>query len=136
MTDAFICDAVRTPIGRYGGILAKIRADDLGAVPMKALLARNAGLDPAAIDEVFYGCANQSGEDNRNVARMSLLLAGLPPVVPGDYLVLHDTGAYGASMSSNYNSRPLLPEVLFDGGKARLIRRSQTIQELLSLELC
>ena len=83
MTDAFICDAVRTPIGRYGGILAKIRADDLGAVPMKALLARNAGLDPAAIDEVFYGCANQSGEDNRNVARMSLLLAGLPPVVPG-----------------------------------------------------
>jgi 3-oxoadipyl-CoA thiolase len=83
MTQAFICDAVRTPIGRYGGGLAGIRADDLGAVPMRALLARNAGLDPAAIDEVFYGCANQSGEDNRNVARMSLLLAGLPYTVPG-----------------------------------------------------
>ena len=83
MNEAFICDAVRTPIGRYGGILARIRADDLGAVPMKGLLARNTDLDPAAIDEVFYGCANQSGEDNRNVARMSLLLAGLPHTVAG-----------------------------------------------------
>lgn len=83
MTDAFICDAVRTPIGRYAGGLANIRADDLGALPMKALLARNPGLDPGAIEEVFYGCANQSGEDNRNVARMSLLLAGLPHTVPG-----------------------------------------------------
>lgn len=83
MPEAFICDAVRTPIGRYGGILAGIRADDLGAVPMKALLARNPSLDPTAIDEVFYGCANQSGEDNRNVARMSLLLADLPNAVPG-----------------------------------------------------
>jgi len=80
---AYICDAVRTPIGRYGGGLAAIRADDLGAVPLKALLARNPGLDPAAVEEVFYGCANQSGEDNRNVARMSLLLAGLPHTVPG-----------------------------------------------------
>lgn len=83
MSEAFICDAVRTPVGRYGGGLAPVRADDLGAVPMKALLARNPGLDPAAIEEVFYGCANQSGEDNRNVARMSLLLAGLPHTVPG-----------------------------------------------------
>ena len=83
MPDAFICDAVRTPIGRYGGILARVRPDDLGAVPMRALLARNPGLDPAALQEVFYGCANQSGEDNRNVARMSLLLAGLPCSVPG-----------------------------------------------------
>lgn len=83
MTDAFICDAVRTPIGRYGGILAKVRADDLGALPMKALMARNSGLDPMVIEEVFYGCANQSGEDNRNVARMSLLLAGVPHGVPG-----------------------------------------------------
>src|SRR3546814_14706444 len=81
MTDAFICDAVRTPIGRYGGILAGVRADDLGALPIAQLLARNPGLDPAAIEEVFYGCANQSGEDNRNVARMSLLLAGLPSSV-------------------------------------------------------
>ena len=83
MTEAFICDAVRTPVGRYGGGLAKVRADDLGALPMKALLTRNPGLDPSAIEEVFYGCANQSGEDNRNVARMSLLLAGLPHTVPG-----------------------------------------------------
>jgi 3-oxoadipyl-CoA thiolase len=83
MTEAFICDAVRTPVGRYGGILARVRADDLGGLPMRALLARNPGLDPAAIEEVFYGCANQSGEDNRNVARMSLLLAGLPHTVPG-----------------------------------------------------
>jgi len=83
MTHAFICDAVRTPIGRYGGSLAAVRADDLGATPLKALLARNGTLDPGAIEEVFYGCANQSGEDNRNVARMSLLLAGLPSSVPG-----------------------------------------------------
>ncbi|MBF7014967.1 3-oxoadipyl-CoA thiolase [Novosphingobium resinovorum] len=83
MTEAFICDAVRTLIGRYGGGLSKVRADDLGAVPMRALIARNPSLDPAAIEEVFYGCANQSGEDNRNVARMSLLLAGLPHTVPG-----------------------------------------------------
>ncbi|KKW90115.1 3-oxoadipyl-CoA thiolase [Sphingobium chungbukense] len=83
MTEAFICDAVRTPIGRYGGSLSRVRADDLGALPMKALIERNPGLDPAAIEEVFYGCANQSGEDNRNVARMSLLLAGLPHSVPG-----------------------------------------------------
>jgi len=83
MTQAFLCDAIRTPIGRYGGILAGVRADDLGALPMKALIARNPGLDPAAIEEVFYGCANQPGEDNRNVARMSLLLAGLPHTVPG-----------------------------------------------------
>ncbi|PZU11020.1 3-oxoadipyl-CoA thiolase [Sphingomonas sp.] len=83
MTEAFLCDAIRTPVGRYGGGLAKIRADDLGALPMKALLSRNPELDPAAIEEVFYGCANQSGEDNRNVARMSLLLAGLPFGVPG-----------------------------------------------------
>lgn len=83
MSEAFICDAVRTPIGRYNGGLARIRADDLGAVPIRALLKRNCALPPEAVDEVFYGCANQSGEDNRNVARMSLLLAGLPTRVPG-----------------------------------------------------
>jgi len=81
--DVFICDAVRTPIGRFGGALAAVRADDLGAIPLKALLERNPQLDPEAIDDVFYGCANQAGEDNRNVARMSLLLAGLPETVPG-----------------------------------------------------
>lgn len=81
--DVFICDAVRTPIGRFGGALAAVRADDLAAIPLKALLERNPGLDPAAIDEVFMGCANQAGEDNRNVARMAALLAGLPETVPG-----------------------------------------------------
>ncbi len=83
MTEAFICDAARTPIGRYGGALARVRTDDLGALPIRALVERNTGLDPAAIEDVFYGCANQAGEDNRNVARMSLLLAGLPCAVPG-----------------------------------------------------
>jgi acetyl-CoA acyltransferase len=83
MTDAFICDALRTPFGRYGGALATVRADDLGAIPIRALLARHPELDPAAIDDVLYGCANQAGEDNRNVARMSALLAGLPVEVPG-----------------------------------------------------
>jgi 3-oxoadipyl-CoA thiolase len=83
MAEAFICDAVRTPIGRYGGALAAVRADDLGAIPLRALLARNPGLDPSAIEEVLLGCANQAGEDNRNVARMALLLAGLPQEVPG-----------------------------------------------------
>jgi 3-oxoadipyl-CoA thiolase len=83
MRDAFICDAVRTPIGRYGGVLAKVRTDDLAAVPIRALLRRNPQADWAALDEVFYGCANQAGEDNRNVARMALLLAGLPDSVPG-----------------------------------------------------
>jgi 3-oxoadipyl-CoA thiolase len=82
MTDAWICDAVRTPIGRYGGALSAVRADDLGAIPIRALMARNGSLDAAAIDDLVYGCANQAGEDNRNVARMSLLLAGLPPTVP------------------------------------------------------
>jgi acetyl-CoA acyltransferase len=83
MTVAYICDYVRTPIGRFGGALASIRPDDLGAVPLKALLERNPQLDPSAIDDVIFGCANQAGEDNRNVARMSLLLAGYPTAVTG-----------------------------------------------------
>ncbi|WP_024555105.1 3-oxoadipyl-CoA thiolase [Franconibacter helveticus 513] len=83
MSQAFICDAVRTPFGRFGGALAGVRADDLAALPLKALLERNPNLDPALIDDVIYGCANQAGEDNRNVARMALLLAGLPETVPG-----------------------------------------------------
>ncbi|ATF89648.1 3-oxoadipyl-CoA thiolase [Burkholderia gladioli] len=83
MTDAFLCDAIRTPIGRYGGSLSSVRADDLGAVPIKALIERNRDVDWSAIDDVIYGCANQAGEDNRNVARMSALLGGLPQSVPG-----------------------------------------------------
>jgi len=83
MIDAFICDAIRTPIGRYGGSLSTIRADDLAAIPMRALMERNSDVDWGRVDDVVYGCANQAGEDNRNVARMSLLLAGLPTEVPG-----------------------------------------------------
>ncbi|KQZ21997.1 3-oxoadipyl-CoA thiolase [Caulobacter sp. Root1472] len=83
MTTAYLCDGIRTPIGRYGGALAKVRADDLAAIPLRALAARNPNLDLATIDEVVLGCANQAGEDNRNVARMALLLAGFPVEVPG-----------------------------------------------------
>src|SRR5438128_10222385 len=83
MNEAFICDAIRTPIGRYGGALKDVRADDLGAIPLRELVRRNPGVDWSAIDDVVYGCANQAGEDNRNVARMSALLAGLPLEVPG-----------------------------------------------------
>ena len=83
MRQVFICDAIRTPIGRYGGALAQVRTDDLGAIPIKALMERNKSVDWAAVDDVYFGCANQAGEDNRNVARMSALLAGLPDCVPG-----------------------------------------------------
>ncbi|TJW09635.1 MAG: 3-oxoadipyl-CoA thiolase, partial [Mesorhizobium sp.] len=83
MAEAFICDYIRTPIGRFGGSLSSVRADDLGAIPLKALVERSPGVDWADIDGVVYGCANQAGEDNRNVARMSLLLAGLPQEVSG-----------------------------------------------------
>src|SRR3954463_7514531 len=83
MTHAFICDAIRTPFGRYGGALSSIRTDDLGALPIAALMARNPKVDWAAVSDVLYGCANQAGEDNRNVARMASLLAGLPIGVPG-----------------------------------------------------
>ena len=83
LADAYICDYIRTPIGRFGGSLSSVRADDLGAIPLKALVERNASVDWAAVDDVIYGCANQAGEDNRNVARMALLLAGLPLEVPG-----------------------------------------------------
>src|ERR1700674_4872537 len=83
MEPAYVCDAVRTPFGRYGGTLASIRTDDLAATPLRALVGRNAGVDWSAVDDVVYGCANQAGEDNRNVARMALLLASLPKEVPG-----------------------------------------------------
>jgi 3-oxoadipyl-CoA thiolase len=86
MGDVFLCDAVRTPIGRFGGSLAKVRTDDLAAAPIKALMARNPKIDWSAVDEVYFGCANQAGEDNRNVARMALLLAGMPETVPGQTL--------------------------------------------------
>ena len=81
--DAFICDYLRTPIGRFGGALSSVRTDDLAAIPIRALMQKHAGLDWAAVDEVILGCANQAGEDNRNVARMAVLLSGLPESVPG-----------------------------------------------------
>ena len=83
MNQAFICDAIRTPIGRYGGALSSVRADDLGALPIKELMERNPQVEWNLVDDIIYGCANQAGEDNRNVARMSGLLAGLPVDVPG-----------------------------------------------------
>src|SRR3974390_2691470 len=83
MPNAFVCDAIRTPFGRYGGTLSSVRADDLAAIPIKALRERNPSVDWSAVDDVILGCANQAGEDNRNVARMALLLAGLPQTVPG-----------------------------------------------------
>src|ERR1700740_770517 len=83
VNEVFICDAIRTPFGRYGGALASIRTDDLAAIPMRALVERNPTVDWNAVDDVVYGCANQAGEDNRNVARMALLLAGVPKEVPG-----------------------------------------------------
>lgn len=83
MTEAYVCDAVRTPIGRYGGALSKVRADDLAAIPLAELMKRNPDMDWSQIDDVYYGCVNQAGEDNRNVARMALLLAGISPEVPG-----------------------------------------------------
>ena len=83
MSEVFICDAVRTPFGRFGGALSTVRADDLAAIPIRGLMERNAGVDWSAVDDVIYGCANQAGEDNRNVARMALLLAGMPKEVPG-----------------------------------------------------
>src|ERR1700740_2092642 len=84
MTDAFICDAIRTPFGRYGGSLSGVRADDLAALPIAALMARHPGVDWAAVDDLYYGCANQAGEDNRNIGRMAALLAGLPAEVPAN----------------------------------------------------
>ncbi len=83
MANAFICDAIRTPFGRYGGVLSSVRADDLAAIPLKSLCERNPSVDWSAVDDVILGCANQAGEDNRNVGRMALLLAGLPQTVPG-----------------------------------------------------
>ena len=82
MSEAFVCDAVRTPIGRYGGLLSSVRADDLAAVPLAGLMARNPGVDWSKVDDLIYGCANQAGEDNRNVGRMAVLLSGLPVSIP------------------------------------------------------
>src|SRR5712691_749516 len=103
MPEAFICDGMRTPIGRYGGALAKVRTDDLAAVPIKALMRRHPRADWSKLDDVYFGCANQAGEDNRNVARMALLLAGLPDSIPGltmNRLCASGLNAVGAAASA------------------------------------
>src|SRR3954453_14854478 len=105
MPEAFICDAVRTPFGRYGGALSSIRTDDLAALPLKALMERNAGVDWEARAAVIYGCVNQAGEDNRNVARMALLLAGLPPSVPGATV----NRLCGSGMGAAFSPAPRTP---------------------------
>ena len=108
MKSAWICDAVRTPIGRYGGALSSVRADDLGAIPIRALTERNPGLNPEPIDDLIFGCANQAGEDNRNVARMSALLAGLPPSVPAATVNrLCGSGMNAAGNAAQINRRSL-----------------------------
>ena len=110
MKDAYICDYIRTPIGRFGGALSAVRPDDLAAVPLRALMARNGGVDWAAVDDVILGCANQAGEDNRNVARMAVLLAGLPQTVSGHHdqpavRVGHGCGADGGAADQGGRGR-------------------------------
>src|SRR5690606_18176786 len=107
---------IRTPIGRFGGSLSSVRADDLGAVPLKALMERNASVDWEAVDDVLYGCANQAGEDNRNVARMALLLAGLPDVVPGATINRLCGSGMDAVMSAARAIRAGEAELMIAGG--------------------
>ncbi|KQZ82910.1 beta-ketoadipyl CoA thiolase [Mesorhizobium sp. Root157] len=122
MAEAFICDYVRTPIGRFGGSLSAVRADDLAAVPMKALIERNPGVDWAAVDDVIYGCANQAGEDNRNVARMSLLLAGLPQVVSGSTINRLCGSGMDAIISASRAIKSGEAELLIAGGVESMSR--------------
>jgi acetyl-CoA acyltransferase len=122
MPEAYICDYIRTPIGRFGGSLSSVRADDLGAVPLKALMERNASVDWEAVDDVLYGCANQAGEDNRNVARMSLLLAGLPDVVPGATINRLCGSGMDAVMSAARAIRAGEAELMVAGGVESMSR--------------
>jgi acetyl-CoA acyltransferase len=122
MPEAYICDYIRTPIGRFGGSLSSVRADDLGAVPLKALMERNASVDWEAVDDVLYGCANQAGEDNRNVARMSLLLAGLPDVVPGATINRLCGSGMDAVMSAARAIRAGEAELMIAGGVESMSR--------------
>src|ERR1700755_2140736 len=122
LAQAFICDGLRTPFGRYGGGLSSVRADDLAALPIKALVDRHPKVDPAAIDDVLYGCANQAGEDNRNVARMSALLAGLPVDVPGVTLNRLCGSALNAVGSAAQAIRAGEAELLIAGGVESMSR--------------
>jgi acetyl-CoA C-acetyltransferase/acetyl-CoA acyltransferase len=122
MPEAFICDAARTPIGRYAGALAAVRTDDLAAAPLAALLRRNGKLDPAAIEDVVYGCANQAGEDNRNVARMAALLAGLPESVPGSTINRLCGSGLDATASAARAIRAGEAELMVAGGVESMTR--------------
>jgi acetyl-CoA acyltransferase len=129
MTDAFICDTIRTPIGRYGGALSSVRPDDLAAVVLRELLKRNAGLDSKAVDDVILGCANQAGEDNRNVARMSALLAGLPVDVPGATLNRLCGSGLDAVASASRMIRTGEAEVVIAGGVESMSRAPYVISK-------
>ncbi|MGO9513058.1 MAG: 3-oxoadipyl-CoA thiolase [Steroidobacteraceae bacterium] len=129
MGDAFICDALRTPIGRYGGALSAVRPDDLAATVLRELLRRNAGLDPAAVDDVILGCANQAGEDNRNVARMSALLAGLPVDVPGATLNRLCGSGLDAVASASRMIRTGEAEVVMAGGVESMSRAPYVVSK-------
>lgn len=122
MRDAFICGYIRTPIGRYGGALSSVRADDLGAIPLRALMATHASVDWAAVDDVIFGCANQAGEDNRNVARMSALLAGLPETVPGTTINRLCGSGMDAVMSAARAIRAGEAELIIAGGVESMSR--------------
>ncbi|MBX5089821.1 3-oxoadipyl-CoA thiolase [Rhizobium lentis] len=122
MTEAFICDYIRTPIGRFAGSLSQVRADDLGAVPLKALVERNGAVDWEAVDDVIFGCANQAGEDNRNVARMSALLAGLPIAVPGTTINRLCGSGMDAVMSAARAIRAGEAELMVAGGVESMSR--------------
>ena len=122
MRDVYICDYIRTPIGRYGGALSSVRPDDLGAVPLKALISRNKDVDWAAVDDVIFGCANQAGEDNRNVARMSLLLAGLPETVPGSTINRLCGSGMDAVMSAARAIRAGETDLMIAGGVESMSR--------------
>ncbi|WP_102107976.1 3-oxoadipyl-CoA thiolase [Oceaniglobus roseus] len=122
MRDVFICDYIRTPIGRYAGALSQVRADDLAAIPLRALMARNAGVDWAAVDDVIFGCANQAGEDNRNVARMAALLAGLPETVPGTTMNRLCGSGMDAVMTAARAIRAGETELMIAGGVENMSR--------------
>ena len=116
ITQAFVCDAIRTPIGRYGGALSSVRTDDLAAIPIRALITRNPKADWTALDEVFYGCANQAGEDNRNVAHMAALLAGLPVDVPGATINRLCGSSLDAAMQASRYTRSAVSARVAEGG--------------------
>ena len=122
MTDVYLCDYIRTPFGRYGGALSAVRADDLAAIPLQALLARNPKLNPSAIDDVILGCANQAGEDNRNVARMALLLAGYPETVTGTTINRLCGSGMDAILAGSRMIRSLEAEVVIAGGVESMSR--------------